>query len=235
MMSDVILQYSHLTTTDTRTNITHTVVVTDGSMLIVRISITSLGSIPHHVVLALGILANQGTTTRSSNHLVTIEWQHAKLTECTQHLTFPSGTTALSSILHYRDTILFWNRHNLIAIIRHTIESNRNNRLRILTRLLLTIDNRLLQQLRIHIPWIRLRIDENRSSTKISNRMRRSTESKTLNANLITRTYATSQQTQMNGSSTSAQRHHLTRQLRAIAVLRNESLEVILKTIHVRS
>ena len=65
--------------------------------------------------------------------------------------------------------------------------------------------------------------------------MRRSTESKALHANLITRANATSQQTQVNGSSTSAQRHHLTRQLRAIAVLRNESLEIILKTIHVRT
>lgn len=80
-----------------------------------------------------------------------------------------------------------------------------------------------------------VRVDEYRRSTKISNRMRRSTESKTLYANLITRTYTASQQTQVNSSSTSAQRHHLTRQLRAIAVLRNESFQVVLESVHVRS
>ena len=73
VVSDMLIKYCHLTATYACTYITHTVVETDSRMLIVWICITSLSSIPHNLVYILCIAADEGTTTRSSNHLISIE------------------------------------------------------------------------------------------------------------------------------------------------------------------
>ena len=78
MMSNMILENSHLTTADTRTNIRHTIVVANLGMLVVRISITCLCSVPHNVVGILVITANKCTSTRGSNHLISIEREHTE-------------------------------------------------------------------------------------------------------------------------------------------------------------
>ena len=83
MMVDMRLRDSHLTTTDTSTDIRHAVVVTDSLMLIIRVSFASLRSIPHNGILVLGILANQRAAARGGNHLVPVERQHAIFTEGT--------------------------------------------------------------------------------------------------------------------------------------------------------
>ena len=87
MMGDMRIKNRHLTAADTGTHIAHAVVITDGRVLVVRISITRLSSVPHDGVRILGIAADTRTTTRSGDHLVAVERQHAKLTERTEHLT----------------------------------------------------------------------------------------------------------------------------------------------------
>ena len=73
MMSNVRLRHGHLSATDTGTNITHTIIVADCRMLIIRISIACLSSIPHNGIFIFGIPANQSTAARSGNHLIAVE------------------------------------------------------------------------------------------------------------------------------------------------------------------
>ena len=145
MVSNVLIEYRHLTTTNTRAYIWHTIVETDSCMLIVRICITGLSSVPHDCVCILSITTNQSTTTWSSNHLVTIEWEYTKLTESTKDLTVETRSHTLSSIFDNRNIILICNLHNAINLIWHTIERYWDDCLWIFTRLLLAIENSLLK------------------------------------------------------------------------------------------
>ena len=190
----MIIEHLHLTTTNTCTHVTHTVVVTDFRMLIIRVRIARLSSVPHNIVCILLVTANQRTTTRSRNHLVAVERQHTKTTERTQHLTIEARTQPFGGILNHRNTILVCYRHNSLTVVRHTIECHRNYCLRILTYSRLALNDSFFQQLRIHIPSFSLRVDEHWLCTKISNRMRRSTEGERLHAHLIPRLYATCNQ-----------------------------------------
>ena len=62
MMLDMRIKNSHLTSTDTCANIVHTVVVANGRMLIVRISIARLRSIPHNLIGILRFATNESAT-----------------------------------------------------------------------------------------------------------------------------------------------------------------------------
>ena len=77
MVSDVGIEDSHLTTADTRTDIGHSVVVADGSVLVVRIGITSLCRIPHDLIGVFCIAADKSAAAGSRDHLVAVERQHA--------------------------------------------------------------------------------------------------------------------------------------------------------------
>ena len=73
MMIDMISSHSHLAATDTGTNITHTIIVTDTFMLIIRICLAGLCSIEHDFLLTLSIRTDQCTATRGGDHLITVE------------------------------------------------------------------------------------------------------------------------------------------------------------------
>lgn len=62
MMLDMRIENSHLASTDTCTNIGHTIVVANGRMLIVRISIARLRSIPHNLIGILRFATNESAT-----------------------------------------------------------------------------------------------------------------------------------------------------------------------------
>jgi len=83
VMGNMIFQHSHLTTTDTSTNITHTIIITNLFMLVMRERFTSLRSIKHCLLLGAFIRNDQSPATRSSDHLITVKRQHAKGTEST--------------------------------------------------------------------------------------------------------------------------------------------------------
>lgn len=59
MMLDMRIENSHLAATDTCANIGHTIVVANGRMLIVRISIARLRSIPHNHIGILRFATNE--------------------------------------------------------------------------------------------------------------------------------------------------------------------------------
>ena len=73
VVSYMVIDHGHLPTTDTSTHVRHTIVVADSRVLIIGVSVTGLGSIPHHLVGILCVTADKRTTTRSGYHLVTIE------------------------------------------------------------------------------------------------------------------------------------------------------------------
>jgi len=70
MMSHMSISHRHLTTPDTRTNIRHPIIIPDPLMLVIRISLPSLRSVEHDLLLSLPVRTNQRTTTTGRNHLI---------------------------------------------------------------------------------------------------------------------------------------------------------------------
>ena len=145
MVIDVLLCHFHLSSANTGAHVAHTIIITDGRMLVIGISVTGLSSIPHNLIFIFRILTNQGSSTRCSDHFVAIETQHTKTAKGTQHSTVETRSKSLCRILYHRNTIPIGNRHNLIYLIRHSIKSHRHNRLRITPRLFLAVEDGLLQ------------------------------------------------------------------------------------------
>lgn len=62
MMLDMRIKHRHLAATDTCANIGHTIVVANGSVLVVWIGITSLCRIPHNLIGILRFATNESAT-----------------------------------------------------------------------------------------------------------------------------------------------------------------------------
>ena len=118
MMRYMLSRYGHLSTADTGTDVAHAVVITNLLVLIVGIALTILRGIHHNFAPLVLIGSNQGATITGGYHLVPVERQHIILTKRTQHLTIPATTEALSSILHYRNSVLVGNLHNAVNLIQ---------------------------------------------------------------------------------------------------------------------
>ena len=73
MVCYVLIHHRHLAATDTRTNVTHPIIIAYTLMLVVGIGLTGLGSIEHYLTLGLFIRSNKGTATAGGYHHVTIE------------------------------------------------------------------------------------------------------------------------------------------------------------------
>ena len=197
-MINMLLKHRHLSSSDTGTDIAHPVVIADMLMLIVRISLTCLSGIIHNLLLGCRIRTDQSPATRSRNHLISIKGQDSITAESSAHLSFVTAPHTFRSILNHRNLIFIGHRHDLIYLSGHTIQIYGYNRFRLFSRLFDTVQDGLFQQYRIHIPGFRLGIYKNRSGSQISYGMRRSTESKGLHQDFITRSYSTGQQRQMH-------------------------------------
>ena len=162
-------------------------------MLIVRITLTILRRVHHHLAPVILVLGNQCPATRRRNHLIAVKAQHAILTECTKHLPLVARAETLSCILHHGDTILIRDLHDAVSLVRHTVQRHRHDSGRLLPRLGNPILNRFLQQLRVDIPRVRLRIHQHRFRPQIRHGMRRRTERKALHDHLIPRLHPCAQ------------------------------------------
>ena len=171
VMCNMVIHHRHLATSNTSANVRHTVVITYFLMLVVWIALAILRSIHHNLPPRILIWSNQRTTTRCSNHLVTIKRKYTILTKRTQHLTIELRSESLSSILYHWNAILISDSHNLVNLVGHAVECYWHNGLWILSRFLLTVDNRFLQQFRIHVPCLVLRVNEHRCCPKIRDGM----------------------------------------------------------------
>ena len=121
VVCDVLIRHCQLSTANAGTHIRQTIVVANGLVLIVRITLACLSGIPHNLVFVFFRLADQCTTARGGNHLVAIERQHTKLTERAKHTSFPATTESFSRILHNRDVVLIGYLHNAVNIVWHAI------------------------------------------------------------------------------------------------------------------
>ena len=63
MVGDMFIQHRHLATSDTGTDIRHTIVVADLLMLIIRIRLTGLRSIEHDLLFRFFVRTDQSPTT----------------------------------------------------------------------------------------------------------------------------------------------------------------------------
>ena len=117
------VEHRHLSAADTGADVRHAVVVTDGRVLVVGVSIAGLSGIPHHLVGVLCAAANQGTAARGRNHLVAVERQHAVLSERTEHLSAETRPHAFGCIFHYGNAVFVGNRHDFVNAVRHTTVS----------------------------------------------------------------------------------------------------------------
>ena len=137
----MVFHHSHLSAADTGANIAHAVVIADSLMLIIRISLSGLGGIPHNLVGSLLVRANQGTTTTGGDHLVTIKGEYTILAEGPQHLTIIARAKTLGSILDDGDIVLLPYLHDALDIVGHTVQCHWHDSLGVFTRLGLPVDN----------------------------------------------------------------------------------------------
>ena len=189
----MLIKDNHLSTSDTCTDVTHTIVVTHRLMMIVRICLTGLGGVPHHTVTSLHIRTDERTATRGGDHLVAIERQDAKISERTHDTSLIPGTKTLCRIFQHRDVVTGSDSQDLIDFGRHAIEIDGHDGLRLSSSQGNTVFDGLFEQLRIHVPGFCLGIDHDRRGTQILDRMGGGTESKALHQHLVARSYATSQ------------------------------------------
>ena len=209
VMSEVVTQHRHLSATDTGTHIGEAIVVPDGGMVVVGIGITRLGGIPHDFRRICLRAADQCSSARGGDHLISIEGEDAKFPEGSQHLAIKAGAHTLSSILHHGDTVLIRYRHDLIDPVGHTIERYGDDRLRVTPGLLLTVKDRPLQQSRIHIPGLPLRADKDRLGTQVGDRVRGGAEGEALHQHLVAGTHTAADQRQVNRCCTCRQADHM--------------------------
>ena len=127
MMFEMVVDYGHLSAADTGTDITHAVVIADSLVLVIGISLTGLGGIPHDFISGLFVGADQSTTATGGNHLVAIEREDTVLTKGTQHLAIESRAKSLSCIFDDRNTILLPYFHDTLDVVRHTIQRDRDD------------------------------------------------------------------------------------------------------------
>ena len=121
MVCYVLIHHRHLAATDTRTNVTHAIVIAYLLMLIIRISLTCLCGIEHNLLLCLRIRTNQGTATAGGYHLVAIERQHTIFAKRTTNPSFVPTAETFRSILNHRNAILLRHSHYFIQLGWHTI------------------------------------------------------------------------------------------------------------------
>ena len=202
MVRYMLIHHRHLTAADSRTNVTHPIIIAYTLMLVVGIGLTGLGSIEHYLTFGLFIRANQSTATTGGYHLVAIERKHTIFAKSSKNLPVKLASKAFGGILYDRNIIFICHRHDLVYLVGHPIQSHRNNRFGLSAGLVDTVPDSLLQKNRVHVPCISLRIHEYRSGTKVGHRMGRGTKSEALYYHFVTLSNSASKQGQMHSSST---------------------------------
>ena len=221
------IHHSHLPATYPRADVRHPVIVTYRLMLVVRVRLARLRRIPHDAVFLLRRRTHQRASSRGRDHLVAVERKHAVAPEGAQHLPVEARAESLRRVLDDRDAVPVRDLHDTVDAVRHPVQRHRHDRLRHPAGPRHPVPYRLLQQFRIHVPRIRLRIHEHRLRPQISDRMRARAERKRLHQNLIPRPHAAAQQPQMHRRRPRRQRHDL-------LVHPDESLQIGLEPIHIR-
>lgn len=167
MVVDTAVDNLHLGPTDTRTEVGHSVIVSDFLMLIIRISLAGLRGIPHYASARILVGADESAATAGSDHLVTVERQHSETSECAEHLSVVAGAETFSRILDDGDTILIGHLQDFADFIWHTIEGDRDNGFGRASGFFDTVGDCPFEKDGGNVPRVTFRIDENRCSSDV--------------------------------------------------------------------
>ena len=211
MMGHMVVGDGHLSTPDTCADVAHAVVIADRLVLVVGISLAGLHRIPFHLLPCFFVRTDQCSATRGRNHLVAVERHDAVVTEGAHDPALVSRSEGFGSILQHRDVVFVGDGHNLVDLRGHAVEIHSDNGLGLLAGLLDSVFNSRLQQFRVHIPGILLRVNHDGRSTYVTDRVRRGTERKALHQHLVAHAYAQCHQSQVHSRRTTRQRHNFLR------------------------
>ena len=226
VVRDMLFEHFHLSASDARADVGHTVVVAYLLVLIVGICLTCLGSVEHDFLLALRVRADQRASPGSRNHLVAIEREDAEPSEGAADLSVKTAAEAFGRILDDRDAVLLPHRDYLVNPSRHAIQINRNDRLGLSSGFRDSVVYRLLEQLWIHVPGVRLRVYEHRGCPEVAYGVGRGAERETLHQHLVSRTDTAGNKGKVHRSSTGREGHHF-------PALADERLQFILERIDI--
>ena len=228
---DVAVHYSHLPSPNACRHIAKPVIIADPLMLIPGERLARLGGIELHLPCLLLRRAQQGTPTTGGDHLVAIEGEDAILAYRTAIASVVDGSHCLSRVFHHGDTVASGYLTNFIHAGGCAVEMHRNDGLGLTPRLPQAILYGRLQQVRIHVPGVRLTVHENGGSPLIANRVGGGGEGEALTDHLIARCHAQHHQGQVDsrGARRESHRVHLT-----VGALGEPRRQLPLKAIHVR-
>ena len=232
-MGDMVLKDSHLAAADAGAYIRHTVVVANLLVLVIRVTLAVLGRVHHNLTPGLLVGRDERAAAGSRNHLVAVEGKDSVFAECAQDLTVEAGAEAFGGILDDRNSVSVSYFHDAVYPVRHAVERHRDYRLRGAARLGDPVLDRLLQEIRIHIPSVRFTVHEYRSGAKVGDRMGGGAESEALHQHLVARPYAAPDKPQVHRRSPRAQRHDAFAEASRSGSV-HELLQVLLEPVHVR-
>src|SRR5690606_8605877 len=113
------------------------------------------------------VARNHGATAGGRDDLVAVEGVDADVTKGTQRLIIVPRSQCLRSVFNDRNLIAGGDLHDAIYLRRYPVEMNRNNGFDLFAFGKAILDG-LFKDIGIHIPGLRLRVDEDRRRTEIS-------------------------------------------------------------------
>ena len=209
MMSQMISEDRHLSTSNASTDIAKTIIVSQSLMLVIGERFTSLSGEPKYAFLRFSIGYHQSTTARCGYHLVSVKRENPIGAEGTKATAVKRGAETLGRIFYDRDIIPVGDLKDSVYMVRHTVESHRDDSLWFSTRARYSILYDIGEKVGVHIPRIPFRIHKHRIGSQISHRIGRSTEGERLDYHFVGRLHTTSDKSQMDGRCAGSECHHL--------------------------
>ena len=167
MVGDVLVEDGHLATADAGADVGHAVVVADCLMLVIWVRFAGLGGIPEYAASFLLVGAYEGAAAGGGDHLVAVEGEHAEASERAEHLTVETRAETLGGILDYGNVVFFCHGHDLVNLIRHTVEGHRDDGLGFASGLFDAVGDGAVEQYGVDVPAIGFGVDEYRSGAKV--------------------------------------------------------------------
>lgn len=199
-----LVEHRHLPATNRCADVAHAVVIADLRMLVVGRRIAGLGRQKPRLLHPIGAVRQQSAAPGGGDDLVAVEAQDADVAETAARLAMHGRSKGLRGVFHHEKAVAAGHFGQRIHTGRHAVEVHRNNHLRPLA-LRLQIEDRALKGGRTHIPTTGFGVDEDRRSTQISNRIRRTRKGKTLAEHIIAPLHPQNDEGQVDGRRTRTQ------------------------------
>ena len=119
-------------------------------------------------MLPLLVGHHESSAARGGNHLVAVERQHAKAAEGATHAAVVARAEALGGVLYHRYAIFVGHGQDVVDAGGHAVEIHHHYGLRLAPRGGDAVGDGVVEELRVHIPAVRLRIDKHGRGAQIS-------------------------------------------------------------------